>query len=60
MPGAGLEPARGFAGGRYHFTSREAQAALGVSAAAAKLALSRSHRDKSWKLHVNAKVEAEM
>jgi predicted transcriptional regulator of viral defense system len=29
------------AGGRYHFTSKEAQAALGVSQAAAKLALNR-------------------
>ena len=32
--------------GRYHFTSREAQAALGVSAAAAKLALNRLAKQK--------------
>ena len=34
------------ASGRYHFTSREAQAALGVSAAAAKLALNRLAKQK--------------
>ena len=34
------------ASGQYHFTSREAHAALGVSAAAAKLALNRLARQK--------------
>jgi len=34
------------AGGQYHFTSGEAQAALGVSAAAAKLALNRLAKQK--------------
>jgi len=34
------------ASGRYHFASREAQAALGVSAAAAKLALNRLAKQK--------------
>jgi predicted transcriptional regulator of viral defense system len=34
------------ASGRYHFTSREAQAALGVSAGAAKLALNRLAKQK--------------
>ena len=32
--------------GRYHFASREAQSALGVSAAAAKLALNRLAKQK--------------
>ena len=34
------------ASGRYHFASREAQAALGVSAAATKLALNRLAKQK--------------
>ena len=34
------------AGGRHHFSSGEAQAALGVSAAAARLALNRLARQK--------------
>jgi hypothetical protein len=35
------------ASGRYHFTSREARSALGVSAAAAKLALNRLAKQKA-------------